>query len=166
MSAKSPRDDLAGAKVRVWDLPTRLVHWAIAALVPFSWWSAHAGHLPWHRLSGYSILGLVVFRLIWGVAGSSTSRFASFLRGPAAVLAYLRGGGEYQPRADPPSFSQVQRLNLQSLINAKGYPCPQPPSLHYEQKRSRGVVIVATCRLPNGESDRYEIDFKGHVRAG
>jgi hypothetical protein len=87
----------------------------------------------------------------------------------AALLAifYLRGGGGgYQPRADPPSFSQVQRLNLQSLINAKGYPCPQPPSLRYEQKRSRGVVIVATCRLPNGESDRYEIDFKGHVRAG
>jgi cytochrome b len=79
--------------IRVWDIPTRLFHWSIAALIPFSWWSARSGHLPWHRLSGYAILALVVFRLIWGVAGSSTARFASFLRGPAAVLAHLRGRG-------------------------------------------------------------------------
>lgn len=91
---QSPSGDLTGPRVRVWDLPTRLVHWSIAALVPFSWWSAHAGHLPWHRLSGYTILGLVVFRLIWGVAGSSSARFTRFLRGPASVIAYVRGGGE------------------------------------------------------------------------
>ena len=83
--------DGAGRRARVWDAPTRAVHWSIAALVPFSWWSAHADHLPWHRLSGYAILGLLIFRLIWGVAGSSTARFATFLRGPAAALAYARG---------------------------------------------------------------------------
>jgi cytochrome b len=78
-------------RARVWDLPTRLVHWSIAVLVPFSWWSAVSDHLPWHRLSGYAILGLLAFRLIWGFAGSPTARFAQFLRGPAAVLAYVRG---------------------------------------------------------------------------
>jgi cytochrome b len=78
-------------RIRVWDAPTRLVHWSIAALIPFSWWSAHAGHLPWHRLSGYTILALLAFRLIWGVAGSRTARFAGFMKGPAAVLAYVRG---------------------------------------------------------------------------
>lgn len=76
---------------RVWDLPVRLVHWAIAVLIPFSWWSARFDHLPWHRLSGYVLLGLLVFRVIWGFAGSGTARFATFLRGPVAVGAYLRG---------------------------------------------------------------------------
>ena len=78
-------------EARVWDLPTRAVHWLIAVLVPFSWWSAHSDHLPWHRLSGYTILGLLIFRLIWGVWGSPTARFSNFLRGPAAVRAYLAG---------------------------------------------------------------------------
>ncbi len=80
-----------GVRVRVWDLPTRTTHWAIALLIPFSWWSAHSGHLPWHRLSGYSILGLLVFRLIWGVWGSSTARFANFIRSPATLRVYLAG---------------------------------------------------------------------------
>jgi cytochrome b len=93
MSAESATGALTHSRTRVWDVPTRLVHWTIAALVPFSWWSAHSDHLRWHRLSGYAILGLLVFRLIWGVAGSSTARFAGFLRGPAALLAYLRGRG-------------------------------------------------------------------------
>jgi cytochrome b len=80
----------SAAWVRLWDGPTRLVHWALVALVGFCWWSAEADHLDWHRLSGYAIVGLLVFRLIWGFAGSATARFASFVRGPGATLAYLR----------------------------------------------------------------------------
>jgi cytochrome b len=78
--------------VRVWDLPIRLVHWLIVLLIPFSWWSAHSDHLSWHRLSGYTILGLLIFRGLWGVMGSSTARFSGFLVGPRGVAAYLRGG--------------------------------------------------------------------------
>jgi cytochrome b len=78
-------------RVRVWDLPTRAVHWLLALLIPFSWWSAHSDHLPWHRLSGYTILGLLIFRLIWGFVGSPTARFSRFLRGPGTVVVYLRG---------------------------------------------------------------------------
>ncbi len=76
----------------VWDLPTRLFHWLLAALILFSWWSRH-DHLDWHRLSGFAIAGLLVFRLWWGVAGGATARFAGFLKGPRGVWAYLRGGG-------------------------------------------------------------------------
>lgn len=85
---------MAGARVAVWDLPTRLLHWALVVLIPFSWWSAENHDLERHRWSGYAILGLLIFRLIWGFVGSSTSRFANFVRGPRAVLAYARGGGE------------------------------------------------------------------------
>lgn len=76
---------------RVWDIPIRVFHWLLAILIPFSWWAAKSDHLPWHRLSGYTILGLLAFRLIWGVVGSPTARFSSFLRGPRGVAAYLRG---------------------------------------------------------------------------
>ena len=79
--------------VVLWDSPTRIVHWLIAVLVPFSWWSATHDHLPWHRLSGYTILGLLIFRLIWGFVGGGAARFASFVRGPGAVFAYVRGRG-------------------------------------------------------------------------
>ena len=93
MAATGARRAGTGARVRVWDIPTRLFHWAIVLLIPFSWWSAKFDHLPWHRLSGYAILGLLTFRLIWGFAGASTARFGRFLAGPRRVLAYLRGEG-------------------------------------------------------------------------
>lgn len=77
--------------VRVWDLPTRLFHWAIVALIPLLWWSERIENLDLHKRLGYVAAGLLVFRLYWGFAGSSTARFSAFLRGPRAILAYLRG---------------------------------------------------------------------------
>jgi cytochrome b len=80
-------------KVRVWDLPTRLFHWALVLLVP-ALWATHELHMmDVHILLGEAMLGLVLFRLIWGLAGASTARFATFLRGPRRVLAYLRAPG-------------------------------------------------------------------------
>jgi cytochrome b len=76
---------------RVWDLPTRVVHWAFVAVVAFSWWSAETGRLEWHRWSGYTLLGLLLFRLYWGFFGSSTARFTTFVRGPRAIGDYLKG---------------------------------------------------------------------------
>lgn len=77
-------------RARLWDGPTRIVHWALVVLVAFAWWSAEAGRMDWHRLSGYAVLALLAFRLIWGVVGSASARFASFVKGPRATLAYLR----------------------------------------------------------------------------
>ena len=78
--------------VRVWDLPTRLFHWSIVALIGFSWWSAEVREMDWHRLSGITVLALVVFRLLWGFIGGSTARFTQFVRAPGRVMAYLRPG--------------------------------------------------------------------------
>jgi len=77
-------------RAKLWDGPTRLVHWSLVALVGFAWWSAETGRLEWHRWSGYAVIGLVAFRLVWGFAGSASARFASFVRGPGATLAYVR----------------------------------------------------------------------------
>lgn len=104
---------MSEARVRVWDLPTRIVHWAIAGLVAFSWWSAKSDHLPWHRLSGDLILALLLFRLVWGVLGSQTARFSSFVRGPAGILRYLRGAGFAGPGHNP-----LGALSVVALITA------------------------------------------------
>jgi cytochrome b len=87
----APLSRSRGAEQPVWDLPVRLVHWLLAALVGFSWWSVHDRHTDWHIWSGCAILALLIFRLLWGFAGSSTARWSSFVRGPASVTAHLRG---------------------------------------------------------------------------
>jgi cytochrome b len=76
---------------RVWDLPVRLTHWLLAALIAFSGWSVKYDHTDWHIWSGIAILTLLLFRLMWGFVGSSTARFANFVRGPRQVLRYLHG---------------------------------------------------------------------------
>jgi len=78
-------------KQPVWDLPTRLVHWLTAALIGFSWWAAENEELDLHIWSGIAVLSLLIFRLLWGIFGSSTARFSSFVRGPRAVRDYLGG---------------------------------------------------------------------------
>jgi cytochrome b len=82
---------LIGGKVRIWDLPTRLFHWAIVLLVPALWWTHQIDRLDLHILLGETMMGLVLFRLIWGVIGSSTARFAAFVRGPGATIRYMKG---------------------------------------------------------------------------
>jgi cytochrome b len=82
------------APVRVWDLPTRLFHWVLAATVIGSVVSAKIGGaaMVWHFRLGYVVLTLVCFRLLWGVLGGRWSRFTSFVYAPGTVLRYLRGG--------------------------------------------------------------------------
>jgi cytochrome b len=76
--------------VKVWDLPIRLFHWLIVALIAFSWWSGETGRMDWHYRSGLAALVLLIFRLLWGVIGSSTARFSHFVKPPAGVVGYLR----------------------------------------------------------------------------
>jgi cytochrome b len=68
-----------------------LVHWLLAGLIAFSWWSVHNHHTDWHIWSGCAILTLLIFRVLWGFVGSSTARFSNFVRGPRAVANYFRG---------------------------------------------------------------------------
>jgi cytochrome b len=79
-------------KIKVWDAPVRVFHWLLVLSFAGAYLSAEREH--WrllHITLGYSMGGLVAFRLLWGLIGSRYARFASFVRGPAAVLAYLRG---------------------------------------------------------------------------
>ena len=98
----APRDSTTAQPIRVWDLPTRLFHWVLTVLVVFSFVTAKlgGGWISWHFRSGYAILALLVFRLLWGFAGNRYARFGNFLHGPGALLAFLRGG-TYPPGHNP-----------------------------------------------------------------
>jgi len=77
-------------KTPVWDLPTRLFHWLLVLLVAISFVTVEIGGnaMQYHERSGFTILALLLFRVVWGVLGSAPSRFKTFLKGPAAVLRY------------------------------------------------------------------------------
>jgi cytochrome b len=83
----------AGAlrRTRIWDLPTRLFHWLLALATIGLIVTGRSGIMEWHFRLGYAVLALLLFRLAWGFMGGRWSRFASFLRGPRALAAYLRG---------------------------------------------------------------------------
>jgi cytochrome b len=80
-------------RFRVWDLPTRVFHWALVFCVVASFVTAKIGGnaMIWHGRIGVAVVGLLVFRLVWGFAGSTYARFTQFVRGPSAIRAYLRG---------------------------------------------------------------------------
>lgn len=80
-------------RIRLWDLPTRLFHWSLVILVVAAFVSGKIGGnaMDWHGKFGLTIVGLLTFRLVWGIVGSTYARFVSFFPTPASVLAYLRG---------------------------------------------------------------------------
>jgi len=88
-----PEPEPAPARVRVWDLPTRLFHWALTfAVIGLVITGKTGGNaMPWHFRFGYVVFALLVFRLLWGFVGGRWSRFRSFAYGPASLVRYLKG---------------------------------------------------------------------------
>jgi cytochrome b len=106
--------------VRIWDLPTRLFHWSLVLLVVFSVMTAKIGGnwMDWHLRSGYAVLTLILFRLLWGFAGSRYALFAQFVRGPRAVLAYLRSAGAAYAGHNPLGAWSVLTMLASLLVQA------------------------------------------------
>ena len=100
----------------VWDLPIRLFHWSIVLLIGLSWWSAEESFDRVYFWSGYTLLFLLSFRILWGFFGSSTARFASFVRGPSAVVDYLRGAEQREPGHTPLGALSVVAMLLALLV--------------------------------------------------
>jgi cytochrome b len=78
-------------RIRVWDLPVRLFHWALVILIATSYFSGRTGGdwMKLHFWSGYAILTLLLFRIVWGFVGSTTARFSDFVKGPSAALRHI-----------------------------------------------------------------------------
>ena len=107
-------------KLPIWDLPIRLFHWLLAGLIAFSWWSAEFHYDDLHIWSGMAVLSLLIFRILWGLFGSSTARFANFVRGPRAVFGYL--GGKWRGIGHNPlgALSVIALLGLVSVQTGLG----------------------------------------------
>ncbi|MCF2950479.1 cytochrome b/b6 domain-containing protein [Paraglaciecola aquimarina] len=76
----------------VWDLPVRLFHWILAVCLVIQWFTAEVFEdaMDFHFYLGYFILGLIIFRLIWGFIGTKYARFSSFIAGPKAMIHYIK----------------------------------------------------------------------------
>lgn len=92
--------------LRIWDLSIRIFHWSLIPLLAVLWATAEASDafvtalayfglsadaMQWHAGAGYTMLGLLLYRLLWGMVGSDTARFSQFIKGPRAALRYVRG---------------------------------------------------------------------------
>ena len=82
--------------VRVWDLPTRFFHWALVLCTLGLAISGSIGGnvLVWHLRLGYTMLALLLFRVVWGLVGGRWSRFGSFVYAPQSIINYLKGRGK------------------------------------------------------------------------
>lgn len=78
--------------ILVWDWPVRLGHWLLAGAFALAWLTNESEELRLvHAFAGGTVVGVVLFRLVWGVAGTRHARFAGFVRGPGAAFGYLKG---------------------------------------------------------------------------
>lgn len=109
-------------KIRVWDLPVRLFHWTLVVLLVVSYFTGQAGGawMKFHFWSGYAILTLLLFRIVWGCVGSTTARFSDFVKGPGACLAHLRdlllGRRTYEVGHNPVGGAMVVLLLFAVLV--------------------------------------------------
>lgn len=114
VALKTSKSNELGRSVHVWDAPVRIFHWILVALICTSWVTSEIGGnaMTYHMWSGYSILTLVSFRIIWGFVGSQHARFRDFVYGPATVLRYARD----MLRPDPPYYAGHNPMGGWSIV--------------------------------------------------
>ncbi len=115
------RDEPSIRRVRVWDLPIRLFHWALVLLVVALYFTAAVfdSYLDWHMYLGVAVGGLVLFRLLWGIWGSETARFAQFIPGPRRLWNYLRNGDREGLRLGHDPLGALSVIVLLVLLSAQ-----------------------------------------------
>jgi cytochrome b len=138
----------ADAKVLVWDAPVRVFHWLMVLCFAGAWLTAESE--SWrlvHVTLGYTMAGLVAFRLVWGVWGTRYAKFSSFVRGPRAVARYLgnllRGRHEPQPGHNPAgAIAIVALLVLTLLVTATGWLTYEDLAGHWLEEGHEAVASV------------------------
>jgi cytochrome b len=108
-------------RVRVWDLPTRVFHWALVASLVGLAATGYAGAawIDWHARLGSLVLALLLFRVVWGVVGGRWSRFRSFLPTPSKLLRYLRGEGTPEQEAGHSPLGALSMLAMLLMLLAQ-----------------------------------------------
>lgn len=102
--------------VNIWDWPVRVTHWSFVLLIPAMYFTAENSAWSWHMRLGHVLLGLLIFRVIWGFVGTDTARFSSFVKGPGAVLAYLRSPNDPKREVGHSPLAALSVLALLGLM--------------------------------------------------
>lgn len=152
--AAPPGIETAKPRVLVWDVPLRLFHWLMVACFAGAWLTAETE--AWrqtHVTLGFTMAGLVVFRLIWGIVGTRYARFSSFVRGPQAVFRYvitiLRGCPEHHIGHNPlAALAVVALLGMSAIVIASGWAVyKEIPGKWLEEAHelAAGVMLAIVC---------------------
>lgn len=105
-------------KEKIWDWGTRLWHWTFAIAVCLSWFLGEYmsfDTVRWHFYNGYGVLGLLAFRLLWGVVGPAPVRFVNFFPSPAGTWHYLKSILKRQPSGTP-GHNPLGALSVYALL--------------------------------------------------
>lgn len=103
-------------KTHVWDIYIRLFHWALAVSVITCYVALEINDIELHMTAGSIALGLIIFRLLWGVVGSQTALFWDFIKGPIAIFEYLKTG-----YSKSMGHSPVGALSVVALLGMVGF---------------------------------------------
>ncbi|WP_108812341.1 cytochrome b/b6 domain-containing protein [Sphingorhabdus sp. Alg231-15] len=147
------------AQTLVWDWTIRLFHWLIVLLIPLLWWTAEEGMMDWHRRLGLTMFGLVLFRLVWGIAGSWTARFLPMIRRLRSLPAYV---SNLIARRNRPSFghSPIGTLAVFALLTAL---CIQVGtglfSIDVDGLESGPLAILISFKTGREIADFHELNF-------
>ncbi|QIL82195.1 cytochrome B [Diaphorobacter sp. HDW4A] len=107
---------MPNTSVRIWDLPTRLFHWALAICMVSLVVTAKLNAMDWHFRLGYCVLALLVFRVMWGLVGGYWSRFKSFLFTPSQFARHLAGKEDHSTGHSPIGALSVFTLLLALVL--------------------------------------------------
>lgn len=109
------------SRIKVWDIYLRLFHWLLAVCIIVSFVSVRMDEMEVHFISGHIILALIIFRIIWGIVGSRTALFLSFIKGPKAILRYLKASDspEFKPMIGHSPIAALSVIALLVVISAQ-----------------------------------------------
>lgn len=121
-----PAKTLKSHAIFVWDIYLRLFHWLLVIAVATSLISVQLDEMQIHVTSGIVIAALLIFRLAWGVIGSSTAQFHRFVRGPRVVAATLfknrlevaKNASDPTQGAQHPGHSPLGALSVIAMLAA------------------------------------------------
>jgi cytochrome b len=148
----SPVDEASGTppvrKVLIWDAPVRVFHWLMVLSFAGAYLTAESER--WrlvHVTLGYTMAGLVAFRVLWGLIGTRHARFSSFVRGPAAIARYLRGlisgPAEHHAGHNPAgALAIIALLGMTLLVTAAGWATYNEVGGHWLEELHEGAADV------------------------
>ncbi|MGV3492332.1 MAG: cytochrome b/b6 domain-containing protein [Ramlibacter sp.] len=136
------------SRTLVWDAPVRVFHWLAVASFAIAWITAESERWQLaHVTAGYTLAGLVAFRVLWGLVGTRHARFTDFVRGPRAVGAYLRsllsGRPEHHAGHNPAgALAIVGLLALALLTTLTGWLNYEELAGHWAEELHEGLATA------------------------